>query len=229
MPHPASGFRRVTRESPFPQRNLRVPGEGPQPCRVMIVGEKPGREESHRARPFIGISGRYLDVCLATAGIERSSIYVTNLVKEFTLYSKPSAAEIARDHDELIAEILACDPEIIGLVGGWAVEAVLDRERAEMDRVHGVPILVEELFGGELTWSSLASSHTDTQDGWIVLPMLHPANCVYSPEVMPQVLDDVLRLGQLMDGEIRPMVETPAPGTEDYRVVGAMELAEVLR
>jgi len=231
MPRPPH-FRRPNR-SPFATHYRRVPGEGPDgQVKVMLIGERPGEEEARRGRPFIGTSGKYLDICLDAAAIPRKDIYITNLVKDFTAYGKPTRAEIARDHDELVMEILIHDPEIIGLVGGWSVEEVLAKEKAEMDKVHGVPVRVTELFGGELTYSSLTSERagmSGDRGGWVVLPMLHPANAIYTPDVLGNVLEDVLTLGRLMDGEIGVVEdEYEGKGKVDYRIVTEEELNGVL-
>lgn len=198
------------RANPFSERApRRVPGEGPQPCQCLLIGEKPGERESRASvpRPFIGPAGQYLDVCLAAANIDRKSIYLTNLVKEFTGYSKPTRAEIDRDHEELVTEILLCQPEVIGLVGGWAVEHVLNVEHAEMERVHGVPVHVDALFGGELP----------RDGGWTVIPLLHPAGATHSPDSLPLILDDVLQLGRLLDHEIAVREDDPYASREDYK------------
>jgi len=183
----------------------------------MLIGERPGYEEStHRPtpRPFVGISGKYLDLCLSAAAIDRSTLYVTNLVKSFLNYQKPTVADIAADHNELVSEITACAPEIIGLIGAWSVENVLGREKSELDKCHGVPVRVTELFGGELEWSG------------IVLPMIHPASAAHSPESLPIILSDVLCLGELLDGETGAV--TDAVHATDYRIVGTRELSQVL-
>ena len=205
--------------SPFTRSPQRVPGAGPQPCRCMLIGERPGYEEAtHRPTPmpFVGISGKYLDLCLEAANIDRSTLYITNLVKTFLNYQKPTAADIAADHDELVSEILACDPEIIVLIGAYSVENVLAREKSELDKCHGVPMRVTELFGGELTGD------------WIVLPMIHSASAAHSPESLPIILDDVLTLGRLLDGEVGPIMDE-YPDDPDYRVVNAIELDSILR
>ena len=189
------------------------------PATCMLIGEKPGERESHTGRPFVGPAGAYLDVCLTAANIDRKSIYVTNLVKEFTGYSKPTRAEIDRDHEELVSEILCCAPEVIGLVGGWAIENVLFREKAEIERIHGCPFRMPSLFGDELP----------CEGGWVIVPILHPANAVHSSESMPHILNDFLVLGQLLDGEIGIPEDDPYVGKEDYRVVNAKSLAKILR
>ena len=209
------GFRKA---SPFRREPVRVPGVGPQPCRAMLIGERPGYDESvsRTPTPFVGISGKYLDLCLQAANIDRSTLYVTNLVKSFKNYLKPNAADIAADHDELITEVLACDPEIIVLIGAWSVENVLARSKSELDKCHGVPVRVTELFDGELTGD------------WIVLAMIHPASAAHSPESLGIILDDVITLGKLLDGEITPVTDEVTGGL-DYRIVKARELDAILR
>ena len=185
------GFHRSP--SPFPIRNKRVPGIGPVPARCMFIGERPGADESRVGRPFVGPSGRVMDTYLEAANVSRESLYITNLVKTFRDYAKPTAQDIAEDHDELIAEISIVNPEVIGLVGAYAVTGVLGTEKAELEKCHGVPVRVQSLFGGEIAGN------------WIVLPMYHPANAYHAPEMSPSVLDDFLRLGQLLDGEMQPI------------------------
>src|ERR1700694_3962153 len=122
-----------TRYSPFHQKPLKsVSGEGPLGhCQCVLIGERPGEAESRVGRPFVGPAGKYLEICLSCAGINRADLWVTNLVRDFRGYQKPTVDELARDHGELVAEILDHTPNVIGLVGGWAVEEVLRVEKAE--------------------------------------------------------------------------------------------------
>lgn len=57
-----------------------VVGEGPVPCRVMVIGEAPGYQEAKQGRPFVGPSGEKLNEYLTLAGWSRADVYVTNLV-----------------------------------------------------------------------------------------------------------------------------------------------------
>src|SRR3954453_18046243 len=58
-------------------------GEGRRSCRIMLIGEQPGNDEDLQGKPFVGPSGRLLDEALASAGIDRTDAYVTNVVKHF--------------------------------------------------------------------------------------------------------------------------------------------------
>lgn len=211
-----STFHQRRSRSPFVKPLKRVPGCGPVPSKIILIGEKPGREEAERGRPFVGISGKYMDIFLTAAGLDRADVFVTNCTFEFTEYSKPTKEELHRDHDALVAEILMCDPEIIGLVGAYAVDELLRQERAEMWKIHGCPIRVQSLFGGELS----------RDGGWMCLPMLHPASCVHDVESTANVLDDFLRLGMLADHELPPREDIfPDP---DYRIVTVTDVERVL-
>ncbi|HEY5028694.1 MAG TPA: uracil-DNA glycosylase family protein [Candidatus Angelobacter sp.] len=58
-------------------------GEGSVNARIMMIGERPGDKEDIQERPFVGPAGAVLDKVLAAAGIERTDIYLTNIVKHF--------------------------------------------------------------------------------------------------------------------------------------------------
>jgi DNA polymerase len=58
-------------------------GEGPPDARMVLVGEQPGDQEDLEGEPFVGPAGRVLDAGLEAAGIDRGSIYLTNVVKHF--------------------------------------------------------------------------------------------------------------------------------------------------
>lgn len=186
---------RSERRSPFVRQYKYVPGEGPVPARLMIVGERPGEKEALAGRPFVGPAGEILDTLLAAADLDRKSIYITNLVKTFAGYSKPTTGEILEAGVELYREIEQVDPEIIAAVGTYAVEFLLQRYRAELEHTHGVPVRL---------------------NGRVLLPCYHPAAALYTPETMNNVLDDFLRLAQLADGELE-VREDHYLGKEDYQ------------
>jgi len=112
-----------------------VPGEGPAPARLMMVGEQPGDQEDLAGRPFVGPAGQLLDRALADAGIDRRTTYVTNAVKHFKyelrgkrrLHKKPAELEIAACHRWYESEVATVQPELIVALGATAVRAVLGR------------------------------------------------------------------------------------------------------
>lgn len=104
-----------------------VPGEGPSDARIMLIGEAPGAEEDLTGRPFVGRAGRLLDRLLAEAGIERSEVFITSVVKcRPPENRKPRSDEIdicvstyLRPQMDLIG------PRAVGLMGNVASGAVL--------------------------------------------------------------------------------------------------------
>ena len=69
-------------------------GEGSRDARVILVGEQPGDREDIVGAPFVGPAGGILDEALEAAGIDRKTVFLTNVVKHFKW--KPRAARHAR-------------------------------------------------------------------------------------------------------------------------------------
>lgn len=77
-------------------------GEGPLDASIVFVGEQPGDQEDLAGSPFVGPAGQLFDLALEKAGIDRSTVYVTNAVKHFKfvprgnrrIHNKPDAGEI---------------------------------------------------------------------------------------------------------------------------------------
>jgi uracil-DNA glycosylase len=108
------------------ERTCAVPGEGPTPARIMLIGEAPGREEDLTGRPFVGRAGRLLDQALAQAGVERSEVFITSIIKcRPPKNRKPKAGEIKVCLPYLMAQIEILKPDIVCLMGNVATGAVL--------------------------------------------------------------------------------------------------------
>jgi len=113
-------------------------GEGVATAKVMFVGEQPGDREDLAGRPFVGPAGLLLDRALAQAGIERSEVYVTNVVKHFKwvrdergkrrIHKKPRASEINACRPWLDAEIALVKPEVLVCLGATAAQSLLGRD-----------------------------------------------------------------------------------------------------
>ena len=111
-------------------------GEGAPKAQLMFVGEQPGNDEDLSGHPFVGPAGKLLDRALADAGIERGTVYVTNVVKHFKweprgkrrIHKKPSAGEIAACRPWLDTEIALVKPRAIVCLGATAAQALLGRQ-----------------------------------------------------------------------------------------------------
>jgi DNA polymerase len=110
-------------------------GEGPKKAALMLVGEQPGDQEDLAGHPFVGPAGKLLDRALAEAGIDRSTVYVTNVVKHFKweprgkrrIHKKPNAGEITACRPWLETEIALVKPRAIVCLGATAAQALLGK------------------------------------------------------------------------------------------------------
>jgi DNA polymerase len=113
-------------------------GEGAEHAKVMLIGEQPGDREDIAGHPFVGPAGRLLDEALADAGIDRSEVYVTNVVKHFNwvpaergkrrIHKKPRYSEIKACRPWLDAEIAVTRPEVIICLGATAAQSLLGKD-----------------------------------------------------------------------------------------------------
>ncbi len=111
-------------------------GEGARKAELMLVGEQPGDQEDLSGHPFVGPAGKLLDRALADAGIDRTAVYVTNVVKHFKweprgkrrIHKKPNAGEIAACRPWLDTEIELVRPRAIVCLGATAAQALLGKQ-----------------------------------------------------------------------------------------------------
>jgi DNA polymerase len=108
-------------------------GEGLKKSKVMFVGEQPGDREDREGKPFVGPAGRMFDKALVEAGIDRSEVYVTNVVKHFKyrmrgkrrIHQRPDAEQIAACRPWLEAELGQVLPQVLVCLGATAAKALL--------------------------------------------------------------------------------------------------------
>src|SRR3954463_4318779 len=146
--------RKCTRCDLYRHATQTVFGEGPLDASIMFVGEQPGDQEDLAGRPFVGPAGQLFDAALEKAGIDRSTVYVTNAVKHFKfiargkrrIHNKPDAGEIEAcrwwvDHErELIR------PPVTVALGATAARSLLDKV-VTISKVRGSPLKLAD--GGE--------------------------------------------------------------------------------
>ncbi|MET9311929.1 UdgX family uracil-DNA binding protein [Kribbella sp. NPDC003505] len=110
-----------------------VPGEGPVRARMMLVGETPGDHEDKEGHVFVGPAGHLLDKALVEAGIDRSTVYLTNAVKHFRferqgkrrIHKTPAASQITACHPWLRRELEIVKPSLVVVMGSVAAKALL--------------------------------------------------------------------------------------------------------
>src|SRR5215203_5805831 len=135
-------------------------GEGTLNSRLAIVGEAPGKREVEEGRPFVGNAGKLLDELLEEAGIDRSKVYVTNVVKVRPTKEDggrvqnrpPRAGEVKEGVEVLREELDLIKPEALVLLGSTPAKALI-KKSFTLKSEHG------NLFDSELGLPALATYH----------------------------------------------------------------------
>ena len=125
-----------------------VVGEGPAPAAIMMVGEQPGDQEDRAGRPFVGPAGGLLDRALKESDLDRSNLFVTNVVKHFKheqrgkrrIHKQPSRYEVQRCRWWLDQEMAIVKPKLVVALGATAAREIagrpitMSRERGRLIR-----------------------------------------------------------------------------------------------
>ena len=131
-------------------------GEGPRGAEIMMVGEQPGDVEDREGHPFVGPAGKLLDRALEEAGIDRASVYLTNIVKHFKweprgkrrIHAKPNASEIAACRPWIDVELALVRPRVLVCLGATAAQTLLgksfkvSRQRGERIKSTLAPVVM---------------------------------------------------------------------------------------
>jgi len=165
-----------------------VPGEGSATAEIMFVGEGPGFYEDKQGRPFVGASGKFLDELLASIGLDRRTVFITNVVKHRPPENRdPQADEIAACKKHLDAQIEAIAPKVIVTLGRHSMQRYFPGE--SIGRIHGQP---------------------RRKDGVIVVPMYHPAAALHQQTLRRVIEADFAKLPEFLKKTLNP-----APAREE--------------
>jgi uracil-DNA glycosylase family protein len=137
------------------------------------VGEQPGDREDIEGRPFVGPAGRLLDTALERAGIDRSRVYITNVVKHFKwrprgkrrIHQKPNLEEIGACRRWLDVELEAVKPRALVCLGATAAQALLGRDfRVSRQRGQLVDSPLAEIVTATVHPSSILRRADDSRE-----------------------------------------------------------------
>jgi DNA polymerase len=173
------GIEGCTRCDLAKSRTRVVVGEGPLDAEVMFIGEAPGKNEDLQGRPFVGRAGEVLNRLLKEIGLQRSEVYITNIVKSRPPGNRnPTKEEIMACRPWLMEQIKRINPRLMVLLGRVAAESFLGRPVA-MAREHGrfLRVFVAEL-GRE----------------YKAFITYHPAACVYNKRLEAALKEDFRQL-----------------------------------
>ncbi len=158
-----------------------VIGEGSHDAHIMFVGEAPGKNEAEQGKPFCGASGRVLDKLLASVGISRADVYVTNIVKDRPPENRdPTPDEILLYAPFLDRQIETLQPKVIATLGRFSMVYILQRFGLASDpisKAHGSVYTAQASYG-EVK----------------IIPLYHPATALYNGSMMSTLEDDFKQL-----------------------------------
>ena len=155
--------------------------DGNPEAKIMIIGEAPGGDEDRMGLPFVGAAGQLLDKMLASIGLDRQHVYITNILPWRPPGNRtPSSEEMALLWPFLHRHIQLIAPKVIFALGGSSAKLLLNTT-AGILKLRGQ---VQEIDFGEVGQANLIP----------VLPSLHPAYLLRAPKMKQQAFYDLLAL-----------------------------------
>lgn len=155
-----------------------VPGEGNPDAQILFIGEAPGAKENETGRPFVGAAGKFLEEMLNSIGLERSDVFIANIIKYQPPGNRdPLPEEISFQLPFLQKQIAIIQPKLICFLGRHSKSALLP-DSEPISQVHGQMVI---------------------KDGQNYLPLYHPAAALYNGGMRQTLLDDFQKIPGYMD------------------------------
>lgn len=158
-------------------RTNAVPGEGNPNAEIMFIGEGPGWHEDRQGLPFVGAAGQFLNEMLEKIGLQRSDVFITNVVKCRPPGNRdPLPDEMAACSGYLQQQIDLIKPKVVVTLGRFSMARWFPGER--ISRIHGQP----RRFGDI-----------------VVVPLYHPAAALHQSSLRATVEADMLKLPRIVE------------------------------
>jgi uracil-DNA glycosylase family 4 len=161
-----------------------VMGDGNPDADIVFIGEAPGKQEDLTGLPFVGASGKFLNLMLDAAGMVRSEVYITSIVKYRPPKNRDPTSEEKREFwPYLLRQVEIIRPKVVITLGRHSMEYFIPG--AKISTQHGQPKKVIH-HGYE----------------FLVIPLYHPAAALYNGSMRQTLIDDFLTAKAIVDGEI---------------------------
>jgi DNA polymerase len=156
----------------------------------MFIGEAPGRNEDLQGEPFVGAAGQLLNQLMAEVGIDRTSVYIANVLKCRPPNNRdPLSDEIEACKGYLRNQLMLIDPRVVATLGNFATKLLLRTERG-----------ITSLRGRAYPWWR----------GKYLVPTFHPAAALRSGEkVVQSMREDFVLIKRTL--ELPPPEPSPTP------------------
>lgn len=157
-------------------RNRTVPGDGAPTADILFIGEAPGYNEDQQGKPFVGPAGQFLNELLHSIDLERSSVFIANVVKCRPPNNRdPQPDEIAACDHFLRRQIEAIQPKVVVTLGRFSMGTFFPGE--SISKIHG---------------------QARRRGGIVIVPMYHPAAALHQPTLRRTIEDDFRKLPDLL-------------------------------
>ncbi|MFC1962049.1 uracil-DNA glycosylase family protein [Chloroflexota bacterium] len=157
-------------------RTKAVPGEGAEDADIMFIGEGPGWHEDQQGRPFVGPAGQFLDQLLASIGLNREQVYITNVVKTRPPSNRdPLPTEIQNCSDWLERQIEIIHPRMIVTLGRFSMAMFFPGK--SISKIHGTAM---------------------KREGIIYYAMYHPAAALHQFSLRKAIEEDMHKIPALL-------------------------------
>jgi len=158
-----------------------VMGDGNIDAEIVFIGEAPGKKEDELGLPFVGAAGKFLDKMLASANLQRSDVYITNIVKYRPPDNRdPLPAEKKAFLPYLMRQLDVIQPKIVVTLGRHSMEYFLPEQKISL--VHGQPKTV--MLEGTTV---------------VVVPLYHPAAALYNGSLRATLIEDFMQLSTIIN------------------------------
>ena len=157
-----------------------VMGDGNPDADIVLIGEAPGKNEDEQGVPFVGAAGKFLNEMLASAGMNREVVYITNIVK----YRPPNNRDPLPEEKKafwpyLLEQLQIIEPKIVVTLGRHSMEYFLPGQY--ISKIHGQPKRIQ-LGDHEI----------------VIVPLYHPAAALYNGSMRQTLIDDFMRMPELI-------------------------------
>jgi DNA polymerase len=157
--------------------------DGNPEAEIMLVGEGPGEQEDRQGKPFVGRAGQLLDRMLGAIGLDRTQVYIANMVPWRPPGNRnPTPEELALCAPFLHRQVELVAPKVLVTLGNVPTQALFETNRG-ITRLRG-------------QWKTL------TINSWSgpAIPTLHPAFLLRTPSAKAQAWRDMLSLKAALGG-----------------------------
>ena len=154
-------------------------GAGNADAEIVFIGEAPGKQEDVQGLPFVGASGKFLNEMLASVGMDRADVYITNIVK----YRPPNNRDPFPEEKKaflpyLQAQLEIIQPKLVVTLGRHSGSCFLPDLRISSD--HGKPKRIK---------LAMKKQKDDILEV-VILPLYHPAAALYNGSLRETLLED---------------------------------------